>query len=190
MPRASPADRTTDHCCRSASRLSVGVALHARTQKIISSTGSTPPPAVAPLLTGEDAIFVGPYNDGEHDPTSQQCVDGTTRVKPQGGMRAVEGVLNKSSERSSAGSRGGAARTTGSRFRTSYTPNEAAVDTSSDGLIKTGFGPTVFLPPRLLVSRSKGPDARSKVPAACREGVSASLVSLNAERLLWVRIGV
>ena len=106
-------------------------------------------------------------------------------------MRAVEYVL-KSPEHSSAeyGAPGATAfKTSGSRLCTSYAPKEAAVDTS-DGLVKTGFGPTVFLPPRLLVSRSKGPDARSKVPAACREGVSASLVSLNAERLLWVRIGV
>ena len=170
MPHASPAEHTMNDSDILASPLPVGLVLHARTQ-IISPTGSTPP-AVAPLRTGDEhAIsFAGPYPDSKHDPTSQQCIDGTSSpVKPQGGMRAVEGGVLKSPEHSSGESGGGASafKTTGSRLRTSYAPQEAAVGTS-DGLIKTGFGPTVLLPPRLLVSRSKGFDARSKVPAACR----------------------
>ena len=127
-------------------------------QKIISPTCSTPP-IVAPLLSCEHAILVSPYHDGKHDPTSQQCVDGTTLPVQPGaasGMRAVEDVL-KSPEHSSAEYGAAAFKTTGSRLRTSYAPKEAAVDTS-DGLINTGVGPTVFLPPR-----SKGPDARSMV---------------------------
>ena len=98
---------------------------------------------------------------------SKQCVNGTTLPVQPGAasdMGAVEYVL-KSPEHSSAeyGAPGATAfKTSGSRLCTSYAPKEAAVDTS-DGLVKTGFGPTVFLPPRLLVSRSKGPDARSKV---------------------------
>ena len=117
---------------------------------------------------------------------SKQCVNGTTLPVQPGaasGMRAVEDVL-KSPEHSSAEYGAAAFKTTGSRLRTSYAPQEASVDTN-DGLIKTGFGLTVLLPPRLLVSRSKGPDARSKVPAACREGVSASAPHVSAERLLW-----
>ena len=161
MPHASPAEHTMNDSDTLASPLPVGLVLHARKQKIISPTGSTPPPAVAPLRTGEHAIsFVGTYSDSKHDPTSQQCIDGASSpVKPQGGMRAVEGSILKSPEHSSGGSGGGASavKTTGSRLRTSYAPKEAAVDTS-DGLINTGVGPTVFLPPR-----SKGPDARFMV---------------------------
>ena len=159
---AASTDRAT-HRGRLATLLPApGLALQARTQKI-SPTGSTPP-VVAPLLRGEFAILVRPHRDGEHNPMSQQRVDDTTStVQLEDGMRAVRGGVLHSPEHSSGESSGASAvKTAGSRVRSSpsYALQEGAID--SDGLVKTGFGPTVFLPLRLPVSRSTG-SARSKV---------------------------
>ena len=102
-----------------------------------TAAGSTSP-ALIPLLRHEHAILVrvGPYRDGKHDPTSPQCVEAITlSIQPEGGMRAVD----KSPVDASGSSAEPAFKTTGSRLRTSYAPQEAAVGTS-DGVSDADVG--------------------------------------------------